>query len=461
MTNDELRDLLADAAEDAPRTDLLPGVLASARRRQLGVRTGLVGTGALAVALAATLASGVLGGATVVGVPAAPGTPPSPTAPPSPAPSSPTTTPSPQPSPPLAAIPIDAMLTAEDLPWKLAAGEDWADANITTAWGLQCGLERPKAVEPLVGRSREWGSLDGGKRGISEVALGWANAQKALQQLRTDTGRCSFIDRPGVLVDDGTTYLAQTNGFDQREVIGVRRLGNLTIGISVFGAPADSTTLLADTATKLLDIAEKRARNAGADTATYVAAPRPQPSTTTPTSPTPEPALFPIPSGAKLRLADFPWKRMTRLPDLGYMAKPTTADGLMCNEVDRPDAARPLGGEYWSWVQGSGKLSEVSVSEVITGWDDAARALDELRADKGQCVFLDPYKELSSGADRWVVSTQGEIDLVIAIQRVNHVLVAVTVYAPKGQRAAAYVQPAEKLLAAAVKRAREVGLAKR
>ncbi|QLQ17056.1 MAG: hypothetical protein HZY73_16930 [Micropruina sp.] len=181
MTNDELRDLLADAAEDAPRTDLLPGVLASARRRQLGVRTGLVGTGALAVALAATLASGVLGGATVVGVPAAPGTP-RPRPHPRARPLVPHDHTLPQPSPPLAAIPIDAMLTAEDLPWKLAAGEDWADANITTAWGLQCGLERPKAVEPLVGRSREWGSLDGGKRGISEVALGWANAQKALQQ---------------------------------------------------------------------------------------------------------------------------------------------------------------------------------------------------------------------------------------------------------------------------------------
>ncbi len=186
--------------------------------------------------------------------------------------------------------------------------------------------------------------------------------------------------------------------------------------------------------------------------------PTPQPITTTTLANPTMPVAFPIPNEAAFRQADFD-RKLTRFLDSGDYPRTATAMGLTCN-LNRPDALQPIAGRGWWWLQNPKVMRSFGVELNITGWSDASHALAELKNDTGQCTYGGPYTVIESKPDRYLFRLGTGAKAVIAIERVNNVLVAVTVTPGPDDSKATVQSEAERLLQIAVQRAYLTGLDK-
>jgi hypothetical protein len=186
---------------------------------------------------------------------------------------------------------------------------------------------------------------------------------------------------------------------------------------------------------------------------------------TTPPEPTAEPTASAEPSSLaapesfpnSIAFADSDFDRpMSLTLDLGNYANIPPVSGQSCDVGSNAERPMPLVGRTWSWDDAaSDRMEQRTVQLSVTGWENAAEAIADIRQDSGFCTFLDTVTERPSGdlpgEGAWVgSSTANGLTSGYAVARLGQVLVAVTVNDPEGEAAA--TEEAKRLVVIAAER---------
>lgn len=300
MTHEDLKNLLSDAADEAPARDLAGPAVQIANRRTMinglaaaGLAVVTLGlAGLLVINLARVPASDIVAGAptattsvqptpTEVTSPTQPPDSPSATVQPTspkpseaaasatpPAPAQTTVTPKLANStmPVAYAIPDSLQFTGDELPAGYKLLLDMGDYPLQpTADGLYCdAYAHPvDAAQPIAGRQWSW-STGTGFQSIGLVVSGWDDGALALQELVDGTGQCTFLEAYTTITTTPTSFVATTtSGGTLPQAIAIARLNNVLVAVTVTGAKGSDPAGYVEQATWLLDRAIAKAKAAG------------------------------------------------------------------------------------------------------------------------------------------------------------------------------------------------------
>lgn len=172
----------------------------------------------------------------------------------------------------------------------------------------------------------------------------------------------------------------------------------------------------------------------------------------------PTDVLYKIPDSVAFDSGDLPVPMVSM--DIGgdghYRNGPTVAGQECAGGI--PESRWPVTRRAWSWAEeNSNRLDQLTVDQVVTGWNDSRAAFNTMVNGTGSCRF-DDWDIVRLTPTRWeAYATSNGLSLGWAVERLaSEVIVAVTVYHPEGPAAAA--QEASRLLDIAVERARAADL---
>jgi hypothetical protein len=147
-----------------------------------------------------------------------------------------------------------------------------------------------------------------------------------------------------------------------------------------------------------------------------------------------------IPDSLAVTAAQLPPGLVPEL-DLTSVNLPTVA-GQQCQSQDAV-SARPLAGRQWTWTDGTGRTTALTVSLTVTRWPAGAgrQAFADLVEDRGFCRWTDPQtiRPFPMAADdSWAsTSTVATLRYARSVVRDGDVIAGVEVQDSAGTRAAA------------------------
>jgi hypothetical protein len=238
--------------------------------------------------------------------------------------------------------------------------------------------------------------------------------------------------------------------------------GALRSGLA--GGPVDAQALLAGSHRRATRVRQRRLAGVGAAVALVLAVPvgyevmhpgasdtappaallPSSPATTAgstgrPTGPRPSPVA--IPGSLSLTAAELPAGLKPELDLKG--ANVATVPGQQCQSLAAA-GLRPVAGRQWTWTDGSGRTTALTVSLIVTRWapGTGTTAFDDLAADTGYCRWSDPQAlrpfAPSGVDDAWAATSSfSTLRYGRAAIRIGDLIAAVEVQHPGGVKVAA------------------------